>query len=567
MPPVYIGDRSLRPKVSLTKHISNGWRSLNKPREIYLGLSRGMKVLFLLMIIVTGVLIADQAFKPTGGHSGSSPLGDPDIVTPLWVANAAASDNSEYATSGRVVYNAGAVWANSKGLVLQPRAGGASDYAVAVSKTGFDPGPVSGKHFRFTFFWKVSAITSWPNGARFFMYLTRNGTVPTTSGYTPYTDPSVALIVSTEPQAGPTYNNYLFLQKNPSESISTEDTGACATVSSCYLSEPYGNLAPATFVIQSSLWLNYTGTSTAAANGCAGAGTMPAGGNGCSSLLVEQAATVTGSSWSSTQGIPPFQIQGQKYYVGFYAPGTANADFLIAYNAANANMPQFISPDAAGGTPPASMQAGIAQILSTPVTISPTVDTGGLFGPILNALGSALVIALGVIAKFFGYVYNSFIAALDVVGNFLGLGAVGSAFAGALSAFSNWISLVFGNIFAQAANMIGFIGNSILLLTAGIANYWDGAAAFLGQMVDIWNGGWSFVTVVMRFNLLGIKWAVVVFLVWGIMASAGSFPEGFMTWFNVGIIFTVKIFQAVYWIADQAFTTILKTKQTIADWT
>src|SRR2546428_4548528 len=96
VPPTYIGDKSLKTPVSLATHISNGWKTLNKPREIFLGASKGVKVLLLLMLIIAGVLVADQHFKSPDTHGilgGTSPI---DPVTNLWVEGLTSADTSPF---------------------------------------------------------------------------------------------------------------------------------------------------------------------------------------------------------------------------------------------------------------------------------------------------------------------------------------------------------------------------------------------------------------------------------------------------------------------------------------
>src|SRR5207245_3093950 len=191
---------------------------------------------------------------------------------------------------------------------------------------------------------------------------------------------------------------------------------------------------------------NYTGSAASGGN------------NGVSYIAVGSGAIF------NVPVLPWFQLSGQSYYWGFYRMPTTSTTHL-----------DFFRDNPVVCLVPAVPCMYFA--VYTPVVVSvnpppPTIDTGGFFGPIIKAIISLLASALAVLAQFFGFVFAAFRVALDTMGNFLGVGPIGSSIASALSNFFVWITSIFGTAFSQVVNATNFVVSSLSVVTNVIGTYW-----------------------------------------------------------------------------------------------
>jgi len=401
--------------------------------------------IIILVLILSGIGWAEQ---PGNGlfHSYSSCdknekdwgpgyCGDP--VTTIWAATAPTCDLSEFNT---ILANGGCGPPSAVQLLAN-----STHTAVILTKSSVgDLGVVSAKEL----FWRVEYLIggSTPVNAaqQWGAYLTTNKTLPIAKGYDPFYDPSVSALMRFYGLGGGAFGDELLFQRTIGESIASEYV-ACSPASSCFVSSQ-DTLASNNYNTAGAV-LNFT-TQGNLASGCVGA----VGGPGCSELAkgVTTAVPPAFSFWS--QQVPWFRFQSEQYYLGLYSlAGNTAFDpiFLFEQTVAGLFHPFDIAYYVPG--PGCSGQAN--------APCNP--DTGGFFGPVIKALISIGVFMLQNIISFSTLLYTLYIAALNILGGWIGLSGVGTNLDSFLRAFVTFMG--------QMASIIANLGSGITVLINDIS--------------------------------------------------------------------------------------------------
>ena len=482
-------------------------------------------VLLLAVLLVSGVFIADQAWKAT---TGISPI---DPVTAIIYADTLVTGNLNGFNTILSNYGAGPV------IAAVPNSTHAS---VALTDSPYDFSQAAGKHLVFGFNFRMASYPA--TNTQWGIYLTRNGTLPLTPGYDPRTDVNVALIFSNDRASltSPTVQGAFLMQRDALQSVSAGDPGGCAQSGTCFYAPAYS----VDFVVSNPLaaTLNYTGTQGAGGN------------HGRSTVLFNTpSASVFVQPW--------FQISAQQYYVGYWQSKTTDGGTLTwRFGGTNCNN-SSVALDCFEiiyvwvPTPTAAVQP-------------PALDTGGFFGPVIRALIGIAVFILQAIAQFLGFVADAFITAMNAVGSFFGLGAIGTAIRDALTGTANFIVNVFAVTVGWAVTLASLFQNGIAFIT----NFFSGSNGFIAWLVSFFStlpGIWTIIqdlwtalnTVVLTMNQI----LVIYYLAGMFMVYMNGWP-GFRDWLQIGTTFTVKIFHLGFTIGKEMFQIILDVKRLLAQW-
>src|SRR5438093_8333007 len=288
----------------------------------------------------------------------------------------------------------------------------ATDSAIALTKTSVDFSVVSGKELAFFNKWNLFSggvqsscgLLSCPR--EWGWYLTRSGVLPSSTGYSPQDDANVALVFQNSNQtSGTKFYSRLLIQRDAA-STTGAGLGNCFSVGTCFVDTAFTTIQ--SVYNSADMVLNFTGN--------AGTG----GNNGVSNIYNGVAA------YTSTT-FPWFHFEGISYYIGFYARyGNPTSQSVIWYADAMPSCGGFMCAINYIPTPP--------NTVSPP---SPTIDTGGFFGPVIRALINIGVFILNALLTFVSYVAPALIAAvnfletivvtiLNTIGNLLGFGNIGT---------------------------------------------------------------------------------------------------------------------------------------------
>jgi len=393
--------------------------------------------IIILVLILSGIGWAEQ---PRNGlfHSYVHNTGD-DPVTLLWKPTAPNNDFAEFNgysgnDGGKATYKANCF----SGLACIDLGSDSSITSIALTKITNDFSTVSGKMWTYNVYMATTSSTP-TQDKRWGFYLTTNGTVPThaigsSNAYDPKGDPSVYLFANNACTSSCNIGGSTRIESDTgflrtigtTGTIASEDSG-CGGSSSIYMC---GNAVynPSS-VYEYNLILNFTGATNGGS--CNGLGI----GNSCSY------ESVTSSLLSSTSALPWFQFQSIQYYVGFYLMPGLGSEVYFAYDT---------------GAGPGINEINSVVITPTGTTQPSNIDTGGFFGPIIKALISIGVFILQNIISFATFLYTLYIAALNIMGAWLGLGNVGFNLDSFLRAFVTFMG--------QMASIIANLGSGITVL-------------------------------------------------------------------------------------------------------
>jgi len=364
-------------------------------------------------------------------------------------------------------------------------------------------------------------------------YFTRNATAPSQiADYTPVTDDNVGMVVRHTDGGAGTESGVLFIQKDTGIDVSSGDPGGCSTGGTVFLCDD-GSLPDSTAEASySELRLNFTGNVGSASS--------------TSYLFIGETAlppNIAGAT--TTETLPWLQFQGQQYYLGIYVRARSPDPVAIEWD--------FVNPEIFLSTP----------LPSTPEIPSQRIDTGGFFGPIIRALINVGLLVIEQITRFFGWVIDLFVDAMNVVGDFFGLGAIGTAIRDALVGVGTWVSNVFGTIFGQAVNIATAISNTLSAVVQVTGTYWTQLTSWLSAMSNLLSLFWPFIAffgVGLPFSALMTYW-----LIQGIIMSYNS-NDGAFKWMRWTWILSATIFNIMWAIGERAFDVILNAKRLLAQW-
>src|SRR6266496_3682905 len=243
-------------------------------------------------------------------------------------------------------------------------------------------------------------LTSTNNEADFF--LTRNSTlvaIGPDSNYNPADDRNVAMLIKIFWQSGTNcgssncnFRVQLFMQREP-VALSQGQYFDCSGGNGegvCYADESVHSSSLDAGFPETYFTINYTGGVGASAN------------SGLTTLT-------WGSSFAPTyQTFPWLNLAGGNYYVGYYVPkGTITATFVASF-------PAFGEPNPCADAVTLCMSLA-ASTTGGVSTVTPNIDTGGFFGPVIKALINLGVFILNGILAFISFVTPALQSALGVL--------------------------------------------------------------------------------------------------------------------------------------------------------
>jgi len=554
-------------------HARTSWHykfsRLNQPGGMF-NLSGGQfnphfKVWMLLFLAVAmgigGIVLANGPAFHSYQTGPTGPVNrDPKNV--LWEDTGATGNLNDfnsilatYQTSGNC-----AVAATNGCIRLVPNS---TQTAIALTKSAVgDLGLGSGKTLALANDW-LGMSGAFNQFDRWGYYLTSNSTLPTEKNYNPDTDPNVVLSVSVICDTNPTCPHDNALHQYDTElkalrvsgqkaTISSEDTGGCpggisgtkASSSSCYLSDIRsiaafpdvgGSLAYAV------VYLNTTaqtigGTSCQIISGVVY-------GSGCSWVF---GSSVAGFNGAATQALPFVKFETQQYFLGFFASfndasgvqWTFNVDTSVL--SGNGEMENFIyvpNPTAAA--------------------LPPQIDTGGFFGPIIQALinlgiwiwrnillfavflwnviqplvNTVLTLAVTILSAIVTTIFTVVKAVLNAIGTSLGLGSLGDNLYTLLSNVTAWFTTLFSNSLAQLGSSITFLVNAYSAFSTIIGTYWTDATGWFSALKD-WLGGFWAVAGLIWGSVITIDFLLSIWMLYGVTRFLNSLQEG-LEWYMV----------------------------------
>ena len=257
--------------------------------------------------------------------------------------------------------------------------------------------------------------------------------------------------------------------------------------------------------------------------------------------------------YASTTVLPPLSLGGEHYYVGFFAEkGLAtNAYFLND------------SPS----TPQTQMFWSIFSTYSPATAPAPaTLDSSGFFGPVIRAIVTVLTTALAYLMGFLSYVWNAMKAGLDILGGFLGLGALGTAITSAFSGVATWITAVIGSVFSNVANIASSVGSAISAvgqLTTNFFNSTFGLGAWLTQLGNMASQFWSVMTTLGLYGKVGISFLLAAWMLWGAVLAEQDIDKFWNQWYRTTGFGFLWIFKILWWSGEAAYGIMLKIKSLI----
>ncbi len=453
-------------------------------------------------------------------------------------------------------------------------------FAVSQSRIDLSLGSAKELSFEEAFMFK-NGITS-NTGASWGWYLTTNSTSPRCDepngnyGYTPMADPNVALAVKNVVLSGTTIQTTVFLQRQPHQSITSEDTGTCSGGSSCFLQSNQVMSNVGNTIQINDLILNFTGhTSTGGNNGasllCAGTtgATKACTIGGFGDTII--ADGMDANSKITSTAIFPWINLATPYYMGFWATGVGSV--------ANGNHSIEWSQVATG----LFANNWISYFVPVPTAATPaTPDTGGFFGPIIRALISIGVFILANIISFGNYlgglmgpvwaflgglaatVLNGLssiiISLINALGSLIGDPNLGNQLVSVFTQIGSYVTGLFVAIGNIVSNLITFIENSMTFLfdsVNGLLTYWIGTVLFgiLGVLVSIS----GFIVTVLKVFQVGFPFVVLFDLLWLLMESYDNGVEGAMKWWAPHEILVVNVGKLMFILVETLSTFVYQT--------
>lgn len=504
-----------KPKVSFQKRVLHIWRGLNKPREFIFTPGKGIRAMFLLVLLGLGVLLTvDQVLRVPQVEANPYPVFSRQQ---LWGYSSATSLlagwNCRSASTG-----------GNSAIVLDANTTHSSS---CLTKEPMDLSVVSAKHLEVLMVWGLNATPgTYPSELGW--YFTRNGTFPTEiADYSPASDNNVALLHRSVDGGGGIESGVLFIQRKESNTLVSGDPGGCGAGGTVFVCGD-GSLPDTTAETSlKHLALNFTGN--------------PGSSNSNSIFVIGEQP---GQTEATTTNLPWFQFQAQQYYLGIYVRARDPNPIAIEWSSLGA--------------------AALKVYVSSPVAAQPEaptqrIDTGGFFGPIIRALVSVGLFVLEQVAQFLGWLANLFVDAFDAIGGFFGLGAIGTQIRNALVGVGTWVSGVFGVIFGQAVSIGTAVGNALSALVQITGTYWTNLTSFLSGLTSFLGLLWPFIA----FFGVGLPASalITIWLMIGTMETYNHDWPGFMKWSRMTWVFAATVFNISWEIAERAIDVILKVKK------
>jgi hypothetical protein len=225
-----------------------------------------------------------------------------------------------------------------------------------------------------------------------------------------------------------------------------------------------------------------------------------------------------------------------------------------------------------------------------PTTATPaTVDTGGFFGPIVKALlGIGIWIVTNVLAFLvyigsivwplfaatWGFLANAVKTVLDAIGNFFGLGNLGTQLVSFFTSAGNFIVQYLSGVSAQIGNSLGFVVSAITQIIKFFNDAGGQIWSLLGDMLNVLGPVFQFFfTIYNVFTSLGLTNVQVMSLImiaWWIYGIMVAMTQGSRIWWDHWVITTKNIIETIwngmYWFIQFGIDWMLRLKGLIAGW-
>ena len=472
------------------------------------------KAILLLALLGIGLLFtADQLLKP-GSVYATVPESHPGQV--IWADNTPGNTNAWNCRLASYNSTIGGITLNSN----------TTHTAMCITKSKIDMSTVSGRELLISYDWYLSSNPgTYPN--QWGWFFTTNNTIPNeTANYLPNDDIEVSMVRLSGDQGGGNYASTLYIQRQEGQAISSVDFG-CRPSGSVYICGG-ATAFPANSGVGrvANTLLNYTGNPNDPGHN----------------------SQVNDNNVRTNQDdLSWFQFATVPYYFGFFE--------------------MLRSPDPIGFS---FVTPSIDNVLmpATPQPPPQNIDTGGFFGPIIRALIQIGVIALAFIAQFLGYLADVFVTAMNAVGNFFGLGAIGTAIRDALTGTANFIVNVFAVTVGWAVTLASLFQNGIAFVT----NFFSGSNGFVAWLVSFLStlpGIWAIIQdfwTAVNTVVLGMNYILVIYYMLGMFQVYKSGWNGFQDWLDMGTKLTISVVKAGYWLGKEMFQIILDVKRLLAQW-
>lgn len=459
--------------------VTNAWHGFNPAKH-----KRGLST---VLIIFLSLVIYSWAQQPTNGLFHSyipdpnckiQNVGNPctDPTTYLWQrmnGQPASLADFNLSPNQRQTYssNCDSLGNGQDCISLDARSGNNSvaisanpinDLSLALSKTLGIVGAFKIDTLGFSTGGRGNSANTWG------IFITTNNTAPahdigSSSKYSPFDDPSVVYAEEIYCVGGTcggtgvsgTYNVLVYVARHigtASDTLQNQDTGACGGSSgSCIMAISAVSSITQCFQIAcnggnvinaNAVYLNYTGSATT--NNVCSINANVLLGAGCSWVCATYAANnvlTFNSNCAGTPIIPSNPFGSGHFYLGVWSNV---ANFAFEYEFAPGTTP------ALGGTIGMEATAFVPNPAGT-LTSQPNIDVGGFFGPIVKALISIGVFMLNALLAFVSFIAPALQTALNfmetlvtnilnLIGNALGFGNLGTDLANFLNALINFFT-------------------------------------------------------------------------------------------------------------------------------
>jgi hypothetical protein len=437
--------------------------------------------------------------------------------------------------------------------------------AIAVTKSATDFSTVAGKNFGISFAFLNTTKTQVWNVK---LFLTTNKTISTSPSYDPYNDNQVALMIQAVCNPCTVSGSFawkLFMQTELNTAVSATDQGTCSTsnTNSCFASgtEPIGGAA--FYGSSINFALNFTGNN----GGSSGGSYFLASGVGGGSTLI------------TSNFLPQFKFESVPYYVGVWeAPNNPEVDLPTAVKT-------NYCVTALSEQIPCLTFYLLIPFQPTVISVQPSLDTGGFFGPIIRALIQIGVFVVQNIINFLSFLAgilwptltgvftilaNATKLVLNSLGGFFGLGNLGDELISFFSGIVNWLTNIVGSAFGQILNMVNLLSQLLSWLGSVFGGpIWTGIIGIATLLASGWATiitAYGFLTQLSTTGLLGVNYYFLVDWIFGMFMLSTKGMEGFKSWVDLNGIVFHKLAMAMFFFIKESFVIALHIKQMIVNW-
>jgi len=283
------------------------------------------------------------------------------------------------------------------------------------------------------------------------------------------------------------------------------------------------------------------------------------------------------------------QLQlGQDYFVGFnviwdttIAPaGTSEARLLIGTNEFQSG--QFNTPLHIDGVPAMCNDTKNTEGVNCPapsggtrvfdVRINP-LDPSSWANAIIKGMVWAAGVAFEYLLGFGAFFANLILNGLDAIGQWAGVGNVGTNIRTFFTGISSWLSNIFGIAISWISTFVSITAAGIGFIT----NFFSGSNPFVAFLISFFGwlpNIWTLVTGVwdefLRWYNSGVFTIGAILMVWWTLGEYQVYMDGIpglMSWLSLTETFTVKIVKAAFTLAKESWGILLTIKQMVTGWT